>query len=400
MLKKRPLLFVVIALGLLASGALAQQDRRGVIEPRQVRAIYGSVVQLPAPIQLYPLAPVAGTNKVFTTIIPRKGILKLRFRVVSPAQTNTWYVRILKGQRIVDAHAVSPDGTSPFWSEEKELLDDPTVEVYCFDENCSLQLEVDAVAEPTFQSVPQAITTPPPTPQLKTYRDLGQPIKGWGRAVVKIRLSDTQDLFSCTGFLVSPDLLITNNHCIYEKLGADNARVEFDFESQRPSVSYKFERLLVTDRELDFSLLRLRQKWTDREPLRLASADLSQVRKLLIIQHPKGLKKRVAEEDCNLQNTDIINVGSTRATDFGHSCDTYGGSSGSPVQDISDGRVIGLHHFEFFPDDRILLNRAVKMSLIIDCLKSAFAQSNPAILDELHIENSPPASDVRCSPYQ
>jgi hypothetical protein len=397
----RPILLLIFfaAVGLLGPGrAPGQQVRQSVIEPREARAIYGAVVTLPTPIPLYPLTPAAGTNRVFSTTVPRTRVLKLRFKVLTPAQSNTWYVRVSAARGVVDTHVTSPDGVSGFWSEEHDGMDNPTVEVYCFDENCALKLEIDAVAQNTVLSAEQAITKPPDVPQFKTYRGLGNPIKDWGRAVVRIRRADERDLFSCTGFLVSPDLLMTNHHCIPDERAMHDARVEFDFESQRPAASYKFKELVAANEDLDFALLRLHQRWVDRAPLQLAAADLTRGRNLIVIQHPKGLKKRVADEDCRLGHTDIINEGSNVATDFGHSCDTYGGSSGSPVQEAATGRVIGLHHFEFFPSDRILLNRAVKMSLIIDCLKGALGQSKPEVLGELNISTTPPINDFGCSP--
>jgi V8-like Glu-specific endopeptidase len=59
-------------------------------------------------------------------------------------------------------------------------------------------------------------------------------------------------------------------------------------------------------------------------------------------------------------------------TDFGHSCDTIQGSSGSPVLD-SNHRVVGLHHWgfdDYGPDAWKRTNRAVRMAEIRGAIQS------------------------------
>ena len=51
--------------------------------------------------------------------------------------------------------------------------------------------------------------------------------------------------------------------------------------------------------------------------------------------------------------------------DFGHVCDTLGGSSGSPVVESTDGAVVGLHHWRWPDGAKLPENQAVHIALIL-----------------------------------
>ena len=88
---------------------------------------------------------------------------------------------------------------------------------------------------------------------------------------------------------------------------------------------------------------------------------------LFVIQHPDGKEKMVAEKDCR-RSTAVVD-GYAPDTDFTHTCDTSGGSSGSPVFDKT-GRLMGIYHFGF-KEGSVLgwkENRGVRISKILDWL--------------------------------
>jgi hypothetical protein len=89
---------------------------------------------------------------------------------------------------------------------------------------------------------------------------------------------------------------------------------------------------------------------------------------LILFQYPDGLRKRVAQNGCQVEFVD--GAGQTKSlTDFYHSCDSSGGSSGSPVMDAQNGMVVGLHHIGTYdPDSQTYHNLAVKLQLLIDSL--------------------------------
>ena len=81
-----------------------------------------------------------------------------------------------------------------------------------------------------------------------------------------------------------------------------------------------------------------------------------------MIEHPAGESKQVSRVDCKVQGVDLIGR-STDKTDFGHTCDTLGGSSGSPVLDPAHLEVVGLHHLAVTTAG-VVVNQAVNINLI------------------------------------
>lgn len=168
--------------------------------------------------------------------------------------------------------------------------------------------------------------------------------------------SQFQDLGFGTGCLVSPRLLLTNNHVLSSPSVARFSTVEFLFQNGidgKPLTSHTFELqpdvFFLTDEALDFTLVavaaesRANGLTAERIPLsRFGFNRLSaQQGKVLIgesiniIQHPSGKPKHVA-----LQQNEMID----RLGDFLHyRTDTAPGSSGSPLYN-NQWEVIGLHH--------------------------------------------------------
>ncbi len=153
-----------------------------------------------------------------------------------------------------------------------------------------------------------------------------------------------------TGFLVTPDLLMTNNHVLGSPADAVDSFVEFDFQEgidgrlMSPQ-AFEFDprRFFVTDEELDYSLVAV-------QPLGAGGAALAaygflplieQEGKVIlgelvnIIQHPNGEPKQLA-----LRENKVVDLLSL----FIHyETDTNPGSSGSPVFN-DQWEVVALHH--------------------------------------------------------
>ena len=69
-------------------------------------------------------------------------------------------------------------------------------------------------------------------------------------------------------------------------------------------------------------------------------------------QHPGGGLKKIGywKDSAQTLRCDVATVnasygGATAGSQMGYSCDSEGGSSGSPIMDAGTGRIIGLHHF-------------------------------------------------------
>jgi hypothetical protein len=100
----------------------------------------------------------------------------------------------------------------------------------------------------------------------------------------------------------------------------------------------------------------------------LGGATVAEGQALVIIEHPAGEHKQASIDDCKVRTASRPGV-TARLTDFGHLCDTLGGSSGSPVLDRQTGRVVGLHHLGFLSNDPNPVNQAVHMGLVLEDLQ-------------------------------
>lgn len=153
-----------------------------------------------------------------------------------------------------------------------------------------------------------------------------------------------------TGFLVTPDLLMTNNHVLGSPADAAESIVEFDFQEGRDgrlmtpqAFAFDPQRFFVTDKALDFSLVAVQPRGaTGAElaaygflPLIEHEGKVILGELVNIIQHPNGEPKQLA-----LRENKVVDL----LDDFVHyETDTSPGSSGSPVFN-DQWEVVALHH--------------------------------------------------------
>ncbi len=162
-----------------------------------------------------------------------------------------------------------------------------------------------------------------------------------GRAVVKILRGDG----ACgTGFLVAPDVVLTNNHVLPDRLTAATSKVIANYEAPAldapeflvAEVPLEPETLFVTEPGLDFTfcavtgLEKLGTIAMNRDSRHIVPTDL-----VNIIQHPRGRPKEIALHDNEVVKADRVILH--------YLCDTEPGSSGSPVFD-NRWRLVALHH--------------------------------------------------------
>jgi V8-like Glu-specific endopeptidase len=160
-----------------------------------------------------------------------------------------------------------------------------------------------------------------------------------------------------TGWLITPDLLVTNHHVVNARddgthaaeadlrLQAGKTQVQFDYENPDAAIESEAVTELAAwaplDGPLDYAIVRLAQKQdATRPPLRLRReamklpADVAEYPALNIVQHPLGGPKMVA-----FRNNQVVQV---MDGDLWYYTDTQRGSSGAPVLD-DDWRVVALH---------------------------------------------------------
>ena len=173
-----------------------------------------------------------------------------------------------------------------------------------------------------------------------------------GKSVCRIQIRDDRGSFigMGTGFLVSENVLMTNNHVIDSMQTALNSLAEFNYQDDvkfMPCPTYTFrlnpEQFFITDEELDFTLVALTDNpSSEKHPWDFGHLQLiSEAGKILegeyvsIIQHPHGGPKAVTIRE---------NKVSSLLDDFIHYItDTEPGSSGAPVFN-DQWVVVALHH--------------------------------------------------------
>ncbi|MBC8154254.1 MAG: DNA/RNA non-specific endonuclease [Bacteroidetes bacterium] len=265
------------------------------------------------------------------------------------------------------------------------------------------------------------------------YFRIGQKV---GRSVgrVIIRQADGRTSFG-TGFMVAPELMITNYHVFDEEPErsglsladvARNSLLEFDFELDedglpRNSVVFRLrpDRFLASSRPdaLDFALIAVESQAADESgrflgefsSLRLIAETGKIVldEKMTIIHHPKGESKAISIRDNRLLSFVDENY-------ITYETDTERGSSGAPIFN-DQWLVVALHHQSVAArneagevlnkdgsvhqpgqaDEQVdwVANAGIRISAIIRDLKTQFPSGN-ARLDPLFIPTDPDEESI------
>lgn len=205
-----------------------------------------------------------------------------------------------------------------------------------------------------------------------------------GRAVVKIERDDGA---AGTGFLIAPDILVTNHHVLPDAATASAARVHANYEAEPPGdlagrpevVPLDPSALFVTNPDLDCTFCGVSGlEHLGVIPLMRDSLNLLPSEYVNIIQHPSGRHKEIALQDSRVVKVDHVVVQ--------YCCDTEPGSSGSPVFN-NQWRLVAVHHASVVTEapqgrraqgaepDAWYLNEGVRLSAIALWLESAEANT-------------------------
>jgi V8-like Glu-specific endopeptidase len=165
------------------------------------------------------------------------------------------------------------------------------------------------------------------------------------RSVAYIGVRTSQQRWSGTGFLVAPNLLLTNNHVLPSSDLLSGTIFRFNYEENfqgeaQTSDEYrpKSNGVFHTNQALDYTLVEVAgepgKKWGWLQLSRL-STEIRRDSRVNIIQHPQGQAKQIS-----LQNNLVQYVGGNVVQ---YVTSTLQGSSGSPV--FNDAwEVVALHH--------------------------------------------------------
>ncbi|MEM7553063.1 MAG: trypsin-like peptidase domain-containing protein [Cyanobacteria bacterium P01_A01_bin.84] len=164
------------------------------------------------------------------------------------------------------------------------------------------------------------------------------------RSVAYIGVRNSQESWSGTGFLVTRNLLLTNNHVLPSPDLRSGTIFRFNYEENfqgeaQTTDEYrpKSNGIFHTNKALDYTLVEIEgepgQKWGCL-PL-MMSREIRRDNRVNIIQHPLGQPKQIS-----LQNNFVQYVGGNVVQ---YVTSTLQGSSGSPV--FNDAwEVVALHH--------------------------------------------------------
>lgn len=203
------------------------------------------------------------------------------------------------------------------------------------------------------------------------------------RSVAKLVLRYENENAYGTGFLIQPDLILTNHHNISnEEYGDIQAvTVEFDYEPGfpgKPLVLQGKTDTIEKDSKHDWAVVQL-EHIVDRQPIALSTPyHIGKNDPIIIIQHPLGAYKQFAIDPMSIQYIDE-NV-------IQYLADTQKGSSGSPVFNIKM-HLIALHHAEAEVEidvdgrkDTVWRNEGVRIDRVMEELLShgiAFVNNKP-----------------------
>ena len=232
-------------------------------------------------------------------------------------------------------------------------------------------------ADTEFQRVPDRIIG---TPDFEKMRDLPPDSRDYilgrkvGWFVVPQRLNPSR-VWLCTGFLVGPDLFMTNHHCIHDASGLlplEGAAIYMDYyqdrdvDPTRGGITARVSSVLRMDALKDYALLRLDTAigntygWLELDTTTRPNTSQS----VKIIQHPDGRSKEIAR-----QNSQIFDIPAGHPWEdlpfaLAYLADSEGGSSGSPVFLREGTGVIAIHH-STWNGEPPFFNRGSLMSHIV-----------------------------------
>jgi hypothetical protein len=163
------------------------------------------------------------------------------------------------------------------------------------------------------------------------------------------KFSELPLVSSCSAFLIASDLLLTAGHCIKDKFDCQKNVWVLDYEDslgfseKNPDVKIQKDNVVKCDKlisiqensKLDYALIKLDRKITDRKPLSIRKfGKVSTDANLEVIGHPMGLPKIIANE-ARIRNNSL-------PFSFVTTADTFSGNSGSPVINSESHQVEGI----------------------------------------------------------
>ncbi|XXF74941.1 serine protease [Myxococcaceae bacterium GXIMD 01537] len=159
----------------------------------------------------------------------------------------------------------------------------------------------------------------------------------------------------CTAWLVSNDVIITNNHCVGSASQAVGARASFNYEDGVASASrvwYDCSTFIKTWASEDMTALRCAAvngtlPGAANGFLTVSSTNAATNASIYVIHQNCDYYTTSSCSPTKKYSPGTILNGNYSSTDASYNADTLGGSSGSPVLSSTSNQVIALHHYGF-----------------------------------------------------
>jgi Trypsin-like peptidase domain len=204
-----------------------------------------------------------------------------------------------------------------------------------------------------------------------------QEIREQSRAIGRLIMPAKKNS-ACTAFLISDDVIMTNEHCIGSANDAVGAKVLFDYLDESEHQTFICDQFISNNEKLDYALLKC-QGSPGRifGTVKLSPTELDNGSHIYIVHQncdyyqTKGCKRSKKVSFGNLVGLNLHRVH--------HNADTLPGSSGSPIFSLDTHEVIGLHNSGSGHEEtqgrrngRGKLNLGIKMSQILAEIQTIF----------------------------
>lgn len=152
----------------------------------------------------------------------------------------------------------------------------------------------------------------------------------------------------CSGVLIAPDRVLTAAHCVMSVDDCDQLRLVFGWANSRTTLDeseiYRCKAIVKTgtnlenpDQDLDYMIIELDRKVTDREPVSVSMRDLKPLEDIYMIGHPDGMSSTQAFGKVRAQKKSADHPRIFRAA-----IDAFGGNSGSPIFSNKSHDLMGI----------------------------------------------------------
>lgn len=179
----------------------------------------------------------------------------------------------------------------------------------------------------------------------------------------------------CTGFLITEEVLMTNQHCIPTSSHSRGVTVSFNVVegvSKGSEERFDCSEFIGNNQELDFALLKCKGKPGRKYGVvSLSSSQVTSGTNIYVIQQNCDY---YSDRDCYYTKKISYGLANPENGSLTHDADTLGGSSGSPVFSQSGHKVVGIHHAGLGNNGfgRGVENYAVPMSKIVPFITQNF----------------------------